>query len=802
MNESDIESESEVSEISGLNSILSIFENIHFLVILTDCRGSQFSELSYPIILRKLSLAWLWKRTSYNNWGTPEELRYVLDEILKRETNISNKYQRAYLHLGMKSPFWYQYDKVFSPLVPFLDEERYWKRARPWNNIVSLYLFQHVRLALRAKSFPLEDRTKHVYSDINILPSTVPPVTILVIHPFEKPTRDQLTRMVVLLANARAGELSSIFAPKLMTHAAFFLLEASTVPFSSYFTPANLKVVIQNIRLIQLCPRKFQVHLIFVNLSVTRGSLNDMAEISRTISSSSLCHPNASLNNILVSIDSETEELASIFLNRLQNCETFSDLRGSYYTRGIAKKYGSVWMSILGNYSYEITYLNNRFCDNGKVVNEIGFSPNMIDLRLYIKQTFLQPVASATIYPAVLVTMHSDLRLVICGYKELGKLPFLEFFTAFQANVWFTLIISICTVILILQGIPVTTYNPSMMQSTLAMLKLFLEQGDPFPMSVMRNPNSRPISVTLLLMAIILSNAYKNTNVYNMIIPGSVVPYHYLEELVSDNFSIHTRSLGASLQRLRTSPGDCSTATRTRFISVVQKRHRSQYIIDVDEECHLEHMTYKSEVSSLHDRIKYNELQFLNTTLLNLLPEVTSVIQLKESLFVNFAKLIIGVFSDFNYENDYQYWFRQTEIKYLWKSLKRCRKVALLFPSQVGYEEVKRWEKHGFTNVYQGAEAFYERNLAFTLKGLVPQYLVQRLKNAETCGLWKRWQNLLEKKVLPRSKRKTEELSTPSMDGNVVVIFLLLVAGLGASLKCFVLEEMWYNYKKFCKYNP
>lgn len=39
-----------------------------------------------------------------------------------------------------------------------------------------------------------------------------------------------------------------------------------------------------------------------------------------------------------------------------------------------------------------------------------------------------------------------------------------------------------------------------------------------------------------------LSNAYKNKNMYNMILPTKPVPYQYLQELVNDNFTIYTRS--------------------------------------------------------------------------------------------------------------------------------------------------------------------------------------------------------------------------------------------------------------------
>lgn len=43
-------------------------------------------------------------------------------------------------------------------------------------------------------------------------------------------------------------------------------------------------------------------------------------------------------------------------------------------------------------------------------------------------------------------------------------------------------------------------------------------------------------------MGIVLSNAYKNDNVYNMILPRRSTPYKFFEELAKDNFSVYKRS--------------------------------------------------------------------------------------------------------------------------------------------------------------------------------------------------------------------------------------------------------------------
>lgn len=73
---------------------------------------------------------------------------------------------------------------------------------------------------------------------------------------------------------------------------------------------------------------------------------------------------------------------------------------------------------------------------------------------------------------------------------------------------------------------------------------------------------------------------------------------------------------------------------------------------------------------------------------------------------------------------------------------------------------------------------------------MVPHHLVQRLKYAERCGLWKPWQNLIKKPLIHNSDRKAKSASKPTKGRNIVeirpgrnivIIFILLLLGLGVS---------------------
>lgn len=53
----------------------------------------------------------------------------------------------------------------------------------------------------------------------------------------------------------------------------------------------------------------------------------------------------------------------------------------------------------------------------------------------------------------------------------------------------------------------------------------------------------RWISAGYVLIAVVLSNAYKSNNINNLISGRALLPYQQFHELVSDNFRIYTRSV-------------------------------------------------------------------------------------------------------------------------------------------------------------------------------------------------------------------------------------------------------------------
>lgn len=196
---------------------------------------------------------------------------------------------------------------------------------------------------------------------------------------------------------------------------------------------------------------------------------------------------------------------------------------------------------------------DTQYCVNGGWrLSRQSFFPNAVHVRLYIRPRVLSTAASTMLFPAVISTFMNDMKIVSCGHRGFEKLPFIEFLSAYDTQVW-VLLVGFVTVLTVTvkqaRGIKSISY----LESAISMLKILLEQGNPFPEVVMTNWHLQAVTISVLLIAIILENAYKNTNVYNMIIPKKLVPYQYLQELVEDNFTIfwRTSKVGAGIVRLQ-----------------------------------------------------------------------------------------------------------------------------------------------------------------------------------------------------------------------------------------------------------
>lgn len=747
----------EVKHVVNLNKIVDIFLETHFLLILTNFRGATFPEPSYPVILRSERITYLWSFQD-GRWTLKSEV-FVPEEVLT---------QKLYANR--------------SSLV--LDVSKYWTR---WNNPVSIYLFPRIRFSQIPNRHAYHDfYAKKIKSVYNIFPSAVSPIKIFIRDGLHKYENNDLTSLISDLNKATNA------------YATFYVAETSFSLSGEIF--ADSEVSIGKLKIIQLCLGEFWTLVNYVAIKSPWNIIGDAAEIQKSVTPQ-LCNGNPVENKLefffAMSKSSSyiNDPLIWGIWEALQTCSSPNPPTKLLLPESgpVSEAYASIWLSVMGNISY-ITrghrYL--RKCYDGKYLAKLGFR-KLEGVSLDIVRTFNSSHISATFFYAVVTSVFNDLQFVTCGYQGYERLQFMELLIAFDRTVWVVLIIFMFALALIFQQIPPASWHFSFSGSTLIPVKLLLEQSNPFPEALISIHRCKWIVGALLLMGIILSNAYKNANVYNMIIPRKLVPYKHLTELVRDQFKIYTRSKSVSLSSnlpLRTfweNQNDTSKQLKQTHL----ESHCVVYEFPFKEHLSIRH---DSDVADLHAFAEKSELPQVYNKSTYLLYVKTSLIPLTMSFLY---KVVNGIknpelLTPLQLLLAFDRQFLQQESDILRNSLKKCSKSAVVIPTYLGYKFVKQLVKEGIDHVYQGAETYYEMNLVFEVKGQFPRYVVQRARYAERCGLWKRWRRLFKGRYIRKVVKRTGPLETPTMKGNVIVIFLLLEAGLVAAL-VFFRFEVWFS---------
>ncbi len=79
------------------------------------------------------------------------------------------------------------------------------------------------------------------------------------------------------------------------------------------------------------------------------------------------------------------------------------------------------------------------------------------------------------------------------------------------------------------------------LDNVLCLIMVVFEQGNPFPERFVRSSSFRFLICGTLLGGLVLSNAFKSTNVYNIVLPRSSLKFGVIEELLDHGYSLHSK---------------------------------------------------------------------------------------------------------------------------------------------------------------------------------------------------------------------------------------------------------------------
>lgn len=471
--------------------------------------------------------------------------------------------------------------------------------------------------------------------------------------------------------------------------------------------------------------------------------------------------------------------------------QLYSDLSSQSAIEFSNRAIVQMWQVIMKNFTYPIYEKEGPFwspsdklCSCGEKISQKYTNP-FASINLNSETSML--LSDFEVYHVSVPNDLFALPFVSCGRLQMSSLAFKELFSIFHRQIW--LFAGLTLIKLILFKSIVVDYHKicrrtleTIFLNVLGYLKILVEQGDAFLESY---SNHWKFSYSLyLLMSIVLSNAYRNSNVYNMVKPRIPIPYEKFSQLVDDKFKIFTRNVEfvnfeeildgetVNMSNAMTTPHTIwfLSGHKWYLMSEVQKfkvlidYHDKPESVRTDQ--HAENLQRVMNHSELHPNLIkiFNEIAFeyIQTKIDNL-----SVI-------------------------DHSWWSRkmhETEQSILEESLDHCNQVALLLPDHLARNIAYRMRN--LENIYVGKEILQDSMTAFYLSGYIPLRIISRIKAIKWAGLWYRWRKLIWSKTgrtVQENVRESRKIQKPTMSGNIFVIFVVLLIGLSCSILAFLGE--------------
>lgn len=273
----------------------------------------------------------------------------------------------------------------------------------------------------------------------------------------------------------------------------------------------------------------------------------------------------------------------------------------------LARAFAKVWRTIMKNHTIIVRGLKiatTVVCTNGKLENLKGDRIQTPHFAATLRSNLF---TSRTPYrfPVMLPVPLHNLRFIGCGKKGEQAFSIHELVIAYEWPVWLMIVLSILAISWMSsyfmarksEGDGCSHFR---WKYLLSVAQILMEQGDGFSKDFFKLPPLRFALGPFLLMSIILSEGYRNENVYNLVLPGKFIPYKVFEELVQDKFSIFAATYHVILRfnKLLVESED-----NIEPHSVIQNVGRYLQIIAASE---VEHIVNASEEMRLHSRLHPN----------------------------------------------------------------------------------------------------------------------------------------------------------------------------------------------------
>lgn len=783
--------------IENLGEYINSVGKLGCFILVNNFQGVNIHNITHPVVLRQprpVLVSGLKDTFSTELFWVPH---YIYPSNTSGIASGKNVIKRKCKLSKFLATFWEAHDSLYnlSDYCLRIIQHLFAFSAKPWNCEAQFGLFPPMKFhytrcqeVCYPRTFMLEGPPER--NTYNMLSLTVPTVNVIITHVLGSSGMASLQRMIAATHYQHFGGNDPYIYQSVFFHGLVSNVNLSKVTGESECSINYLKLVrlsYQNI----LRQQSVQVETPILIKYTSERFHSD--SLSRTLSLTSASSPG---DMVVWNVQGDLP-----CYGRFQRLVQRSSIE-------IVSEYRNrAWLSIFGNYTFQLD--SETCCTNG-VVETFSRADGALPLwSMYLSWNMLIEVfKSIPLMTQKYPDTFRSLRFISCSTIKHEPLLFIELISIYHASVWISLICIMTGLALLISRI---ARKESFLKSMIGMFKVVVGQGDPFMRHIFSSLPLRFAVVTVLFMAIIISEGYKNSNVYHIISPRRIVLKENLSELANDKFTVYTRTSFVEFYMYPT-----YLILNPETITFEIGKHdvvASQIVLVRSEVDFAEPHKALLELSSLHPLLSsimravvlehkdwfpgpQFEKLFLEevktgSNLMNpeeILPKIendslqttdlsqSQVLKLKdifdkwEEFFSTQEKIIT------NRSLEMGHIIRRREEEILFNFLENCNNAALILPEYLAVKYAIRLRIKDNQHFSIGKESFPPAPSGVFLHGFIPPEVIRRVKWSETSGIWE-WHPAMAHPVHHIRSSHSKPVNA-TMQGHVIVIFLVMLTGL------------------------
>lgn len=442
--------------------------------------------------------------------------------------------------------------------------------------------------------------------------------------------------------------------------------------------------------------------------------------------------------------------------------------------------YAHILQAYMGNFSYEVNKLYN--CKYpGILVKITGKEREIFNLYNMINSwTTERQLETQTLVTSLAFFNNSMINFahVVCGDRGKSGLEYGQLTSSFDSWTWFALGLTVIIHYPVLKGVLSTS---STKLDWISVYKVLLEQGSPFANPITSFPLRLAVCL-YLLVGVVITNSYKNVNVYKMTQLRPRVRYETIQQLQEDKYNWYTRVRGIQYAGLE-----------NNFSSTKMSIHNATWKVTT----YLPNF-YVIFVESWISIIAYPEISLNLELILGDTPdELTLVKRLAQTHPLStsehirlITELISRNSSGMLYEEDILQLYQKIEENLLLDSLRQCNKTVLFLPENIGTQYRKTVERQQPDINVDILNPHSQRVLvSLTFHGPSSSQAAYRALAMHQSGIVRWWEKVVFRTDLKGRTHHTKPIAA-SLSGNISILFLPLVFGSLVAFGIFTCEKL------------